>query len=48
LLEEMKSRLPLFMVPSSVVVRDASPRSPNVEFDRALLREELATWACAP
>jgi acyl-CoA ligase (AMP-forming) (exosortase A-associated) len=43
LLEEMKSRLPLYMVPSSVVVRDAIPRSPNGKFDRALLREELAT-----
>lgn len=43
LLEEMKSRLPLYMVPSSVVVRDALPRSPNGKFDRALLREELAT-----
>lgn len=41
-LEEMKSRLPLYMVPSSVVVRDAIPRSPNGKFDRALLREELA------
>jgi acyl-CoA synthetase (AMP-forming)/AMP-acid ligase II len=39
----MKSRLPLYMVPSSVVVRDAIPRSPNGKFDRALLREELAT-----
>lgn len=43
LLDEMKSRLPLYMVPSSVVVRDAIPRSPNGKFDRALLREELAT-----
>jgi acyl-CoA ligase (AMP-forming) (exosortase A-associated) len=43
LLEEMKSRLPLYMVPSSVVVRDAIPRSPNGKFDRALLREELGT-----
>jgi acyl-CoA ligase (AMP-forming) (exosortase A-associated) len=43
LLEEMKSRLPLYMVPSSVVVRDAIPRSPNGKFDRAVLREELAT-----
>jgi acyl-CoA ligase (AMP-forming) (exosortase A-associated) len=42
-LEEMKSRLPLYMVPSSVVVRDAIPRSPNGKFDRALLREEFAT-----
>jgi acyl-CoA ligase (AMP-forming) (exosortase A-associated) len=43
LLEEMKSRLPLYMVPRSVVVRDAIPRSPNGKFDRALLREELNT-----
>jgi acyl-CoA ligase (AMP-forming) (exosortase A-associated) len=43
LLEEMKARLPLYMVPSSVVVRDAIPRSPNGKFDRAVLREELAT-----
>ena len=43
LLEEMKARLPLYMVPSSVVVRDAIPRSPNGKFDRALLREELTT-----
>lgn len=41
LLEEMKSRLPLYMVPSSVVVRDALPRNPNGKFDRALLREEF-------
>ncbi|MGE2714592.1 acyl-CoA ligase (AMP-forming), exosortase A system-associated [Mycolicibacterium litorale] len=43
LLEEMKARLPLYMVPSAVVVRDAIARSPNGKFDRALLREELAT-----
>jgi acyl-CoA synthetase (AMP-forming)/AMP-acid ligase II len=43
LLEEMKSVLPPYMVPSSVVVRDAIPRSPNGKFDRALLRQELAT-----
>jgi acyl-CoA ligase (AMP-forming) (exosortase A-associated) len=43
LVDEMKSSLPLYMVPSSVVVRDAIPRSPNGKFDRALLREELAT-----
>jgi acyl-CoA ligase (AMP-forming) (exosortase A-associated) len=43
LLEEMKSLLPLYMLPSSIVVRDAIPRSPNGKFDRALLREELGT-----
>jgi acyl-CoA synthetase (AMP-forming)/AMP-acid ligase II len=43
LLEELKSRLPLYMVPHSVVVHDAIPRSPNGKFDRAALREELDT-----
>jgi acyl-CoA synthetase (AMP-forming)/AMP-acid ligase II len=43
LIEEMKSRLPLYMVPGSVVVRESIPRSPNGKFDRAVLREELAT-----
>jgi acyl-CoA ligase (AMP-forming) (exosortase A-associated) len=43
LLAEMKSRLPLYMVPSSVVVREALPRLANGKFDRALLREEFAT-----
>jgi acyl-CoA ligase (AMP-forming) (exosortase A-associated) len=43
LLGDMRSRLPLYMVPASVVVRDAIPRSPNGKFDRTLLREELAT-----
>jgi len=42
LLEKMKSTLPLYMVPSAVVVRDAITRSPNGKFDRALLRKELA------
>jgi acyl-CoA ligase (AMP-forming) (exosortase A-associated) len=43
LLGEMKAKLPLYMVPSSVVIRDEIPRSPNGKFDRTLLREELAT-----
>jgi acyl-CoA synthetase (AMP-forming)/AMP-acid ligase II len=42
LVEEMKSRLPLYMVPSSVVVHNAISRLPNGEFDRAWLCEELA------
>jgi len=41
LLDDMKSKLPLYMVPSLVEVRDEIPRSPNGKFDRALLREEL-------
>jgi acyl-CoA synthetase (AMP-forming)/AMP-acid ligase II len=41
LVDDMKSRLPLYMVPSFVVVRDEIPRSPNGKFDRALLRREL-------
>ena len=43
LLAEMKSQLPLYMIPSSVVVLDALPRNPNGKFDRALLREEFGT-----
>jgi acyl-CoA ligase (AMP-forming) (exosortase A-associated) len=43
LLDQMKSRLPLYMVPSSVVVLDMLPRNPNGKFDRALLREEFGT-----
>ena len=43
LIAAMKRRLPLYMVPSVVVVRDEIPRSPNGKFDRAMLREELAS-----
>jgi acyl-CoA ligase (AMP-forming) (exosortase A-associated) len=42
----MKRRLPLYMVPSAVIIRDAIPRSPNGKFDRAMLRKELASWPC--
>jgi acyl-CoA synthetase (AMP-forming)/AMP-acid ligase II len=31
------------MVPSVVVLREEIPRSPNGKFDRAMLREELAS-----
>jgi acyl-CoA synthetase (AMP-forming)/AMP-acid ligase II len=43
LLEDMKSRLPLYMVPSSVVILDALPRNANGKFDRAQLRKEFGT-----
>lgn len=43
LLNAMRSALPQYMVPGSVVVRAEIPRSPNGKFDRAALREELAT-----
>jgi acyl-CoA ligase (AMP-forming) (exosortase A-associated) len=42
LIAAMKRKLPLYMVPSVVVVREEIPRSPNGKFDRALLRRELA------
>ena len=41
LLSDMKRRLPVYMVPRTVVARDEIPRSPNGKFDRALLRAEL-------
>jgi acyl-CoA ligase (AMP-forming) (exosortase A-associated) len=40
----MKRRLPLYMVPSAVIIRDQIPRSPNGKFDRAMLRKEFASW----
>ena len=43
LIAALKRKLPLYMVPSVVVVRDEIPRSPNGKFDRAMLREELAS-----
>ena len=42
LLGYMRQRLPLYMVPSSVEVRDQLPRSPNGKFDRNLLKAELS------
>jgi acyl-CoA ligase (AMP-forming) (exosortase A-associated) len=42
LLGELRRQLPLYMVPSELLVRDELPRSPNNKFDRKLLREELA------
>ena len=42
LLTALKQQLPLYMVPSDVVVKAELPRSPNNKFDRNLLRQELA------
>jgi acyl-CoA ligase (AMP-forming) (exosortase A-associated) len=42
LLAELRQQLPLYMVPSDVIVRSELPRSPNNKFDRSLLRQELA------
>jgi acyl-CoA ligase (AMP-forming) (exosortase A-associated) len=42
----MKRRLPLYMVPSAVIIRDQIPRSPNGKFDRVMLRKEFASWPC--
>jgi acyl-CoA synthetase (AMP-forming)/AMP-acid ligase II len=42
LLAELRTRLPLYMVPSDVIVRTELPRSPNNKFDRNLLRRQLA------
>ena len=42
LLRSLRAELPLYMVPSEVVVRDELPRSPNGKFDRVLLATEIA------
>jgi acyl-CoA ligase (AMP-forming) (exosortase A-associated) len=42
LLGELRARLPLYMVPKTIVVRPSLPRSPNNKYDRTLLRQELA------
>jgi len=43
LLADMKRALPRYMVPTTVVNRDAIPRSPNGKYDRVKLRQELAS-----
>jgi acyl-CoA ligase (AMP-forming) (exosortase A-associated) len=43
LLTELRKRLPLYMVPRQVVIRDELPRSPNGKFDRTLLRQEITS-----
>jgi acyl-CoA ligase (AMP-forming) (exosortase A-associated) len=42
LLKQLRRRLPLYMVPRTVLVRGELPRSPNGKFDRTLLRREVA------
>jgi acyl-CoA ligase (AMP-forming) (exosortase A-associated) len=42
LLAVLRQRLPLYMVPSDVVIRSELPRSPNNKFDRNLIRQEVA------
>jgi acyl-CoA ligase (AMP-forming) (exosortase A-associated) len=42
LIRQMRRKLPLYMVPAAVEVRDQLPRSPNGKFDRALLKSEFA------
>jgi acyl-CoA ligase (AMP-forming) (exosortase A-associated) len=42
LLAVLRQQLPLYMVPSDVIVRGELPRSPNNKLDRNLLRQELA------
>jgi acyl-CoA ligase (AMP-forming) (exosortase A-associated) len=42
LIAYMRRKLPLYMVPSVVEVRELLPRSPNGKFDRALLKSEFA------
>ncbi|MBH5398259.1 acyl-CoA ligase (AMP-forming), exosortase A system-associated [Bradyrhizobium sp. CNPSo 4010] len=44
LVKALKRRLPHYMVPSSIVIRNEVPRSPNGKFDRSTLRKELASW----
>lgn len=42
LLKMLRRDLPLFMVPSEVIVRDELPRSPNGKFDRVGLAQDVA------
>lgn len=41
LLARLKQQLPLYMIPSTVLVRSELPRSPNGKFDRNLIRQEV-------
>jgi acyl-CoA ligase (AMP-forming) (exosortase A-associated) len=39
----LRLRLPTYMLPHSVIVRDAIPRSPNGKFDRAAIRSAVTS-----
>ncbi|GAA1822110.1 acyl-CoA ligase (AMP-forming), exosortase A system-associated [Microlunatus capsulatus] len=41
LVAAFRKQLPLYMVPSTVLVREELPRSPNGKYDRSLIRAEL-------
>lgn len=41
LVAALRKQLPLYMVPTQVVVRPSMPRSPNGKYDRPLVRQEL-------
>lgn len=45
LLADLRTVLPLYMIPKAVHVRDELPRSPNGKFDRVALRSEVAAPA---
>ncbi len=47
LIEECKRRLPAFMVPAHIDVRDALPRNPNGKIDRKRLASEVAGYFTA-
>ena len=38
----LRRRLPLYMVPAHIGVRDELPRSPNGKFDRNLIKSEIS------
>lgn len=46
LIAALNRRMPHYMVPSAIIVRNELPRSPNGKFDRTMLRKELAS--CPP
>jgi len=45
LVAALRQTLPLYMVPSTVDLRDELPRSPNGKFDRTLLKAQVSAGA---